>query len=350
MAQNFEQYEIPVKEEKVREVVGGFTVDQGGLNTPNLEIESGGPNRAKVEAGEGSNSGGINAAGAATDIVFWAGSTHPNRASAPFRVNAQGDLFANSVTLPSTLDVQTFTSDGTWTKPTGATSTSRVFVELWGGGGSGGAASSAGSGPQAGGGGGGGYMSGWFAAGDLGATEAVVVGAGGTAITRAPTGGTDGNAGESSTFDILTAYGGGGGGGSLAASACVGGGGAGSLAAGATAGNGGSPGSPISGNGGTTSTGGDGHLSGGGASGVNDSNGGNAVYGGGGGAGGSGDSGGGTGGTSIYGGAGGDYTGAGPGVAGGIKGGGGSGATETDGSSAVSGAGGRGHVVVTTYF
>ena len=99
MAQNFEQYEIPVKEDKIKETVGGFVVDEGGLDTQNLEIDSGGPNIAKIKAGDGANSGGINAAGTGTDIVFWAGSTHSNRSTAPFRVNAQGDLTATSVTI-----------------------------------------------------------------------------------------------------------------------------------------------------------------------------------------------------------------------------------------------------------
>jgi hypothetical protein len=100
-------------------------------------------------------------------------------------------------------EIQTFTSSGTWTKPLGAT---EVLVRLWGAGGSGGTASvSAG-----GGGGGGAYVEKWFAASDLGATEAVGIGAGGVAITAASTPGNDGG---NSTFDTLTAYGGAGGGG-----------------------------------------------------------------------------------------------------------------------------------------
>lgn len=98
MAQNFEQFEIPEKEEE-QELIGGFLVDGGGLSTQNFEIDSGGPNIAKVVVGQEANSGGVNAAGQGSDIVFWAGSTHSNRATAPFRVDAAGNLNATSATL-----------------------------------------------------------------------------------------------------------------------------------------------------------------------------------------------------------------------------------------------------------
>ena len=102
MAQNFEQYEIP-EMKKEQELIGGFLVDQGGLGTQNLEIDSGGPNIAKIVAGQGANSGGINAAGASGDIVIWAGSAHSDRATAPFRVDAAGNLVATSVTVLNVL-------------------------------------------------------------------------------------------------------------------------------------------------------------------------------------------------------------------------------------------------------
>ena len=73
------------------------------------------------------------------------------------------------------LDVQTFTASGTWTKPAGA---QFVYVEMIGGGGSGG---KSGSGDGGGGGGGGAWHTRWFDADDLGGTETVTVGAGGAA-------------------------------------------------------------------------------------------------------------------------------------------------------------------------
>lgn|SRR3990167_5564338 len=113
MTNPFRKVEVGQKEEPLTNV-GGFRVDQGGLNTDNLKMESGGPNTAKIVVGKDANSGGINAADVGTDIVFWAGSTHPNRATAPFRVNAQGDLVAESVEIDGVVleTIGTFGGDG----------------------------------------------------------------------------------------------------------------------------------------------------------------------------------------------------------------------------------------------
>lgn len=54
-------------------------------------------------AGVGSNQGGISVAGKGTDIVFWAGSVQANRATAPFRVDAAGNLVASSATLSGSI-------------------------------------------------------------------------------------------------------------------------------------------------------------------------------------------------------------------------------------------------------
>ncbi|MBI2013500.1 MAG: hypothetical protein HYS87_01605 [Candidatus Colwellbacteria bacterium] len=109
-------------------------------------------------------------------------------------------------TPPSPANMQIFTSDGTWIKPTGA---KLVLVEMWGGGGGGGRQDPniIGSG---GGGGGGAYSTKLFRADDLGSTESVLVGSGGLAGT---TGNPPGEVGEKSSFAGLEAYGGGGGGG-----------------------------------------------------------------------------------------------------------------------------------------
>ena len=90
---------------------------------------------------------------------------------------------------------QVFTSSGTWTKPAGCPDDALVIVEMWGAGGGGG------SGSERAGGGGGGYRKvGLFRAGDLGSTETVTIGGGGTV----------GVAGGNSTFgSLLTAHGGG---------------------------------------------------------------------------------------------------------------------------------------------
>jgi len=107
---------------------------------------------------------------------------------------------ANLTNLPASggIDVQTFTANGTWTKPAGK---SFVMVEMWGAGGGGSHTNTDFGGS---GGGGGAYIRKTFLASELSATEAVVVGTGGTA-------GTNGNNGTASTFKGLTAGGGGGG-------------------------------------------------------------------------------------------------------------------------------------------
>ena len=77
-------------------------------------LTAGDTNIAKIEAGAGSTMGGLNAAGAGTDIVFWAGATHANRATAPFRVKANGDLYASNADLTGTITA-TVGAIGGWT-------------------------------------------------------------------------------------------------------------------------------------------------------------------------------------------------------------------------------------------
>lgn len=102
-------------------------------------------------------------------------------------VNSSEDGYDLTV-APGLIDVQVFTADGTWTKPTGTT---KVEVTAIGGGGGSGGSSGGGSSAAAGGGGGGGAFK--FITSGLGVTETVTVGAGGTAGTDpAGTGGTGG--------------------------------------------------------------------------------------------------------------------------------------------------------------
>lgn len=156
------------------------------------------------------------------------------------------------------VDVQTFASSGTWTKPSGATT---VVVETWGAGGGGGSGrrgiTTAARGGGAGGGGGG-YTYRVFKASDLTGTVSVTIGAGGSggaAITTDTTTGNNGADGGNTTFGAyLAAYGGGGGiggnsntigaagGGALAASSSTAGGGGFAGGAGNSAAAGGSAG------------------------------------------------------------------------------------------------------------
>lgn len=94
---NFKQFQIKENQENTPPDIGGFMGDRGKLKGDNLELEGGGFNSAKVVVGQGADSGGINSAGQGSDIVFWAGSTHQNRANAPFKVDADGNLTATSV-------------------------------------------------------------------------------------------------------------------------------------------------------------------------------------------------------------------------------------------------------------
>jgi len=202
-------------------------------------------------------------------------------------------------------DVQTFTSTGTWTKPSGA---KWVSVEIWGAGGSGRAHPTFG-----GGGGGGAYATRLFLASDISATVSVTIGAGGTSVS----GTTVGNAGGNTSFGAyLVGYGGEGGSGSGAA------GGAGTNYL-----------SSVGTNGYYDAQGG----------GSNGAAGGKSYFGGGGGGGFS-SSAAGAGGTSYYGGAGGAGNFTGNATAGSVPGGGGGGSLGGN-----SGAGGNGKCIVSTW-
>jgi hypothetical protein len=186
-----------------------------------------------VAAGTGMSGGGAVALGSSVTLTN-AGVTSIVAGTGISVSGATGAVtVTNTVSGGKAADVQTFTSSGTWTKPSGFSADSRVQIEVWGAGGAGGTASS--SSHKVGGGGGGAYLERWIALSSLGSTETVTIGAGGTATAQNSAGGTGGN---SSLGSIAIAYGGGGGYGMSFANSCGGGGGGGQISVGLGGSNG----------------------------------------------------------------------------------------------------------------
>lgn len=219
----------------------------------------------------------------------------------------------------ATLNYQSFTASGTWTKPSGLADNALVLVEGWAGGGGGSSTSGQG------GGGGGGYARALFRGSQLGSTETVTIGAGGAA----------GSAGGNTTFgSLLTAYGGG----TTSGSGGAGGGGALAKGSNATTTAGAAGGGPSGGAGGSSAVGGDSTMGGAGGGGGAFGTGGASYYGGGGGSGGGGSA---AGGASVFGGGGG-AGGGGAGVGGTSAFGGAGGANGAAGSAPGGGGGATG--------
>ncbi len=269
--------------------------------------------------------------------------TPPVKGLVPAQAGNGGKFLTTDATTASwgyPYDYQSFTGNGTWTKPSNLVGTEMVHVQLWGGG-AGGGTGQTGTGVPAGGGGGGAFAEMRVPASALTSTVAVT-------IAAAVAGNTAGNP---STFGAylsaygggkpgvsgVSNYGGGGGGGGLRSVGSDGStntGGAGGSPAGGAAGVAGA----IGGGGGGTDTGGGG-ASGFGGGGGSTATGGGSTFGGGGGGGGGTPTGGAGGTALVYGGSGGAGGNATVGSDGGAPGGGGGGGY---GNGVAGGGGARG--------
>lgn len=151
----------------------------------------------------------------------------------------RGDATWATPTAPGSNDnVQSFTSNGTWTKPANVTHVSVLVCGAGGGGGSGAQETLGTVGTGGGGGGGGGCLFKEFSASEFGSTVTITVGSGGTAgaaTTGVGAGNVGGVGGDSSFGTTLKAYAGGGGGGGQPAASSAGGASAGCAGDGGTA-------------------------------------------------------------------------------------------------------------------
>lgn len=182
--------------------------------------------------------GGTGAATLAANNVLLGNGTSALQAVAPG--TAGNALVSNGTSwvsqAVSAASVQTFSSSGTWTKPTGA---NFVLVEVWGAGGGGGRPTAGATNPAGGGGGGGAYNYDIFLASSLNSTEPVVIGAGGAGGSSDGFGGVNG--GTTSFSNIIYGYGGAAGTGNVTGASMQTGGGGGGMQRAATSVNGGAP-------------------------------------------------------------------------------------------------------------
>lgn len=131
------------------------------------------------------------------------------------RLKVATDTGANFKTVFTGINVQRFTSSGTWNKPSGA---SRVLVQVQGSGGAGGGAATTSAGQTSAGAGGeaGAYAESWYDASALTASVTVTIGAGGTGVVAGT-----GNNGATSSFGAFVSAAGGAGAGFAGASGTV---------------------------------------------------------------------------------------------------------------------------------
>jgi hypothetical protein len=99
--------------------IGNWTIAASGLTATNIGLYSGAANTARIQVGSGSDIAGINATAAGSDIAFWAGDTHANRAAAEFRVTAAGALWATGATISGAITATSGTITGDFSVTSG---------------------------------------------------------------------------------------------------------------------------------------------------------------------------------------------------------------------------------------
>jgi hypothetical protein len=162
----------------------------------------------------------LGASGGGMDIKS-TGSIGIGTTSPAYTLDVQGTagstLSSNSHPVINKINVQAFTSSGTYTPSTGMVY-ALVEVTGGGGGGSGAVASGAGQGSGGGGGGGGAYARGIKTASTIGSSQTVTVGAGGAAGSSSCCSQNGGGGGSTSLGSLISA--GGGSGGTVSSAAC----------------------------------------------------------------------------------------------------------------------------------
>jgi hypothetical protein len=86
----------------------GWTIASGLLSSSNVKIYSGNTTLARIELGTGTdaNTAGMRGGdGTAAAVAFWAGATHTNRATAPFRAYLDGRVFATNANISGDFSV-----------------------------------------------------------------------------------------------------------------------------------------------------------------------------------------------------------------------------------------------------
>lgn len=185
--------------------------------------------------------GGTGVASTTAYAVVCGGTTSTNPLQSIASVGSSGNLLTSNgagalptfqaPTTFSTVNIQSFTSTGTYTPTSGM---KYCVVEVWGGGGAGGGTPTTGAGEYACGGGGaaGGYARSVFSAATIGASQAVTIGAAAAGVA----GGAGNNGNACSLGALISANGGTGGASPSAAATCLASGGIGGTGSGTISG------------------------------------------------------------------------------------------------------------------